>query len=74
MNDNDPVLGEGKVGVSLPAELVLGLGLVLQGVVVVGQGDGPVVLAGLTVPETDLGLVRRHQEVPVQVDGEIAGP
>ena len=40
MDDDDPVLSEGKVGVSLPAELVLGLGLVLQGVVVFGQGDG----------------------------------
>ena len=68
VNDNDPVLGEGKVRVSLPAELVLRLLLVLQRVVVLGQRDGPVELPGQTVPQTDLILVRGHQEVPVQVD------
>ena len=74
VNDNDAGLSKGKVCVSLPAELVLRLLLVLQGVVVFGQGDGPVVLPGLTVPQTDLVLVRGHQEVPVKINGEIAGP
>ena len=74
MNHNDAVLSEGKVCVSLPAELVLGLLFVLQSVVVFGKGDGPVVLPRLTVPQTDLILVCSHQKVPVKVYGEITWP
>ena len=63
MDHNDAVLSEGKVSVTVPAEPVVVLLRLLQGVVVRGQHEGADIRPALAVEEDNLGLVCSHQEV-----------
>ena len=74
MDDDDAVLGEGKVGVTLPAELVRGLVPVLERAVVRRQVEAADVSARAAAEDHDLALVCCHQELAVQVQREVARP
>ena len=74
MDDDDAVLGEGKVGVTLPAELVRGLVPVLERAVVRRQVEAADMSARAAAEDHDPALVCSHQELAVQVQREVARP
>ena len=73
MDDDDPVLSEGKVCVALPAELVGGLLDIILEVVMIRDHDGPDIAPCFAIPDDNLVLVSSAEKVPIQIYGKITG-